>query len=412
MAGSPSRRDVLAASGGLLAGVAAGYVARPYVANESAPEPVPLAWADTEWPFSDYDAAHTRSPPVESAPGGDIAVEWEEPTPRARPPTVVVSNGHVVAGAPDSDDSHVVALDANSGDGEWWTPASGSLETPVAALGDSVFSFGEGGSGLRSQAAATGDLRWRSDSPRQPLCIGGGRLFVVDRRDGGGIVRAVHARTGDDLWSAPTDGRVSDPVAYDDDTDRVFGQMDGRVFAIDPTDGSVVWREDVGGNSFTHGPVVADGRVFRAAFQSGLAALDAADGDVLWREPFDPELAAEDDPEVARWFDVGAAKDDTVVAVERHGDETSEQLAVFDAASGDRQWATSFTGEASVSKPTVVDGSAYACVGGDETQKLVRFDLADGSRTGEWSLPTYGGPPAIADGWVFVPTYDGLLAFR
>jgi len=64
------------------------------------------------------------------------------------------------------------------------------------------------------------------------------------------------------------------------------------------------------------------------------------------------------------------------------------------------------------SKPTVVDGDVFVCVGGDARTELLRLDLADGSTTGSWTLPDHGGGPVVTDGHVLVQTGNELLAFR
>lgn len=209
----PSRRDVLTAGGAALAGFAGGYAARPYLDNDSVPEPVPFAWAATEWPYPDYDPARTRNPPSESAPAGTLREQWRYGLRGHEQPAVVAANGRIVLGTVGPSDGSVVSVDADTGDERWSKLAGDTNGAPVAAAGDQL---------------------WRTD------------------------------------------------------------------------------------------------------------------------------------------YDAGA----------------------------------------SVSLPTIVDGTAYASVGTDRWQRLVAFDLADGTETAAWPLPTYGGAPVVADGWVYVPTYDAAVALQ
>ncbi|MUV60142.1 PQQ-binding-like beta-propeller repeat protein [Halobacterium sp. CBA1126] len=409
---SPSRRDVLAATGGALAGLAGGYVARPYVDADSVPDPAPFAWADTEWPYPDYDPQRSRNPPPESAPDGDLAERWRYPA-SGRRPEVAVANGRAVLSLASSSIPRLASLDAATGDEHWNVPTGGSRETPVAAPGDRVFTKGRGRDVLASRAAATGEALWSTTTTGvgEPF-LGGGRQYVLGVGVDGETVRALNARTGDRLWTAGLPSGHFPAAAYDADADRVVVGTDDEVVCLDAADGSTVWTEERSGNAFVSGPAVAGGRVFHAAFQAGVTALDADSGDVLWDEPFDPELRDAEDPQVARYFVVGAATGSVLLAVEQHGDARPEQLVAFDAASGDRLWRTDFDRETSVSRSTIVDGAAYASVGSEERTELVRFDLADGAATDAWPLPTYGGPPVVADGWVYVPTSEGVVALR
>jgi outer membrane protein assembly factor BamB len=407
---SPSRRDVLAATGGALAGLAGGYVAHPHLDSESPPDPAPLAWADTEWPYPDYDPQRTRNPPPESAPDGDLAEQWRYPA-SGRRPEVAVANGRAVVRLASTSSPRVASLAVDTGDEQWNAATSGSQAAPVAAPGDRVFAQGRERDTFASLAASDGSTLWTAAGKQDQPFLGGGRQYVLDATDGTVRVRAVNARTGQKLWTTQVSGGYFPAAAYVASADRVVVNTDRTTTCLDATDGTTVWHEEVGGNAFAYGPVVAGSRVFRAAFQSGVTALDAASGDVLWQEPFDSELRNAEDPTVARYFALGAATDSTLLAVERHGDDRPEQLVAVDAATGERRWRTEYDEETSVSRPTIVDGTAYASVGSDQRQELVRFDLADGAQMDAWSLPTYGSAPVVADGWVFVPTNDALLAF-
>ncbi len=411
MTRQPSRRDVLAATGGVLAGLAGGYAARPYLDADSVPDPAPFAWADTEWPYPDYDPGRTRNPPPESAPDSALAEQWRYPA-SGRRPEVAVANGRAVLSLASSSIPRLTSLDADTGEEDWNVSTGGSRATPVAAPGDRVFTKGRGRDVLASRAATTGEPLWSTSTTGvgQPF-LGGGRQYVLGVGVDGDQLRALNARTGDRLWTADLPSGHFPAAAYDADADCVVVGTDSEVTCLDGTDGSTVWTEALAGNAFVSGPVVASGRVFHAAFQAGITALDAESGDVLWDEPFDPELQDAEDPRVARYFVVGAADDATLLTVEQHGDGRPEQLVAFDAATGEQRWRTEYDREASVSRPTIVDGTAYASVGTEQRTELVRFHLADGERGNAWSLPTYGGAPVVADGWVFVPTHDALLAF-
>jgi hypothetical protein len=73
-----SRRDLLVGSAGAAVGLAGGVLGPAVVGRIDGRTTdgaafAPLAWAETEWPCSDSDAARTRHRPAGSRPDGDIA---------------------------------------------------------------------------------------------------------------------------------------------------------------------------------------------------------------------------------------------------------------------------------------------------------------------------------------------------
>ncbi len=417
----PSRRDVLCGSAGALAGVTGGLFARPHLgtaadstADESA-DPVPLAWADAEWPYPDYDPARTRHPPASSAPDDALERDWRvalDPV-HSRTP-VVAANGRVFTGAVHDRGTTVRAVSLGTGAPAWERHYDGDDTTrpSLVAAGDGVYyRISDGRFPLGQLGAATGERVWGvADPPLGGWTLGGGRLYYGDRKIG--ALRAYDARTGESLWSTGVDDERLVVRSFHPEY-GVFAASFGTLYALDPADGAVRWTVPVPEHTRS-GPVVTGGRAFVTKWGDGmdLLAFDAATGDRLWRYPLSPTEVERSGRVFRRWYELGAATPETVLIVERHADEAPGALHAVDAATGDRLWRVAPPdGARAFSAPTVVDGDAYVCVGGDDLTALLRLDPADGTRRASRPLPDHGSAPVVTDGRVLVRTGRELLAF-
>lgn len=408
---------MLAAGGGIVAGLAGGYVARPYLDADDAPEPVPLAWAATEWPYPDYDPAHTRNPPPESAPDADLSEDWRTDAIRDDEYTpLVAANSRVFAASWNTRGVTLHALRVHDSGTEWrhrLTTESGYAPA-IRAPGDCVFyrveQYDDGPLGAFS--AASGDQVWGVDNP--PLghwTIGAGRLYYGDRVTG--ELHAYHAQRGDHLWSTTVHDERLVVEAFHPEF-GVFATTRGTLYALDPVDGGVLWSEDVPAH-VRSGPVLAGGRAFVSKWTEGmdLLAFDAETGDDLWQYSLSPTEVEVGEGIARRWYEVDAVADGIVLAREERADPSADRLHAIDAEGGERLWRVAPPeGARQFAPPTVVDGSVYTCVSDDRTE-LLRLDLVDGTVTGSWSLPAspVGRGPVVTDGRVLVQTRGALLAF-
>jgi len=93
-----------------------------------------------------------------------------------------------------------------------------------------------------------------------------------------GIV-ALSSENGKVLWSFSTDSPVISSPAYSNNF--YFGSSNGVVYAVSK-DGREVWRTRLGGSIETT-PAVAFGRVYVGAGDGSLYALNASNGKLLWK---------------------------------------------------------------------------------------------------------------------------------
>ena len=409
---SPSRRDVLAATG-VLAGLGAGY----YVGatHEPTTGPRPLSWADTDWPYPDYDAANTRNPPAASAPSGDdLTVAWrrrlDDVLTRSRP---VVANGNVCVASTDGSTGRLRAFSTADGEEVWRREdhINGYISPlTVVAPGTSLYyrfsTFTDAPLGAVDQS--TGDQVWGAAIPPSGLwMVGGGRVYYWEALNE--ELQTYDARTGDVLWTAnaPEFGLLNTYHAE-------YGLLGGwhrTLRAYDAEDGSERWSAPFE----TRDPrktVIAGGLAVTTkwfwADNDVVAAFDAADGTEVWRYK-----SPEDDGDGS--YGLAAGSDNVVIVVEGVSDAPNG-LSAVEAATGDRRWrVTAPKLGTGLGYPTIVGDSVYVCGvrdGDSRSSELRRFSLDDGTRTGSWPLPDDPDALVVADGQVLVQTETELVAYE
>jgi outer membrane protein assembly factor BamB len=414
---TPSRRDVLAAAGGALAGAAGGYLLRPSGRDGDADSPTlaPLAWADTEWPYPDYDAARTRNPPPTSAPPEDLSETWRvdlQPRTRRAPP--VLANGAVFVASRHQRGATVQALDRADGTRRWRHRYLGdSTDDPeILAPGSGVF-YRVGGDGETPPfgvfSATTGEAVWQQDRP--PIggwTVAGGHIYYADMSSA--TLHAFDPRTGQSLWQTSVDADRLVVESYRGGL--VYATAYGTLYALDGTDGSVEWTARVPKHT-NSGPVLAGGRAVVSKWTEGMdaVALDATTGARQWTYPLSPTTVETDEGMVRRWYEVGAASPSTVLLVERRPDSSAGRLHAVEADTGDRRWRIRPPeGLHGFSKPTLVESDVYVTSGGDRGTKLLRVAAASGAIRETWDVPDGAGPPQVSAGGVFLTGKRELLA--
>jgi outer membrane protein assembly factor BamB len=416
MPDTPSRRDVLAAAGGALAGAAGGYLLRPSGRDGDAGSPTlaPLAWADTEWPYPDYDPERTRNPPAASAPAEDLSESWRvDLQPGAKRGPTLVANGTVVTASGHDRGATVQALDRTDGTRRWRHRylGDGIDEPEILAPGSGVF-YRVGGDGETPPfgmfSATTGEAVWQRDRP--PIggwTVAGGRIYYADMSSA--TLHAFDPRTGQALWQTSVDADRLVVESYRDGL--VYATSYGTLYALDGTDGSVEWTARVPKHT-NSGPVLAGGRAVVSKWTEGMdaVAFEATTGARHWTYPLSPTTVETDDGTVRRWYEVGAASPETVLLVERRADPSPGRLHAVDADTGDRRWRIRPPeGLQAFSKPTLVGSDIYVTAGGDEGTKLLRVAAASGDIRETWDVPDGAGPPQVSAGSVFLASRRELL---
>lgn len=205
-------------------------------------------------------------------------------------------------------------------------------------------------------------------------------------------------------WQTDLDGEVRLGPAILDGTLYV-GAESGVLRALDPADGTELWRFDTGASFFSgtgedHSPILADDTLYAVSGDRGGAhgdnfaayALDAETGAKHWS-------VERDFPSFLSLFGVAGGRA-FVGTSDDFLSDTGETLIALDAETGDEAW-TAETGDAT--GVTVTPDAAHVASWG----RLDAFDAADGTRrwTREIEDPI---DPAVGDGVV----YTGFTAGR
>jgi outer membrane protein assembly factor BamB len=163
------------------------------------------------------------------------------------------------------------------------------------------------------------------------------------------------------------------------DEARVYIPLqDEHIIAIDRRTGETIWMVDIESN---WPPLVSDGVVYIAASDE-LHALDAATGDRKWRVPLGrgPMSA------------LAIANNIIVVLVSPDG------IGAVRASDGDLIWQKSLGGQGGPASMSVDAGRVFVAIG----DRLVRFELADGTMRWDRKLPGMLRSPIGGNGRVFV----------
>jgi outer membrane protein assembly factor BamB len=336
---------------------------------------------------------------------------------------VSLRNALVVRGetlyAPTEDDgpSHIVAMDARTGEVRWRSDVAG--RGYLAADDGGVYFLASGPGGLTELVALdprTGAVRWRygpSEAGRsaaapgrspageplarpfcRPAAIEGGRVAWTS----GAAVHLLDASDGRPIWVRPLagEGLVSAPAA---DGEGLLVASAGAVYRLALETGEVVWRRPLAGVAMPPAPPrlgearplveAGGGRVFVAVRQRNnrdrLVALDPAREAELW---------ALDLPPV---FHLLARSGRLYVR--------GEGVLALDAPSGRRLW----TRQAQGCGPTTVAEPIVYFVDTADRGRLVAAGAHDGRDV--WQVPGVQScePMVLAGGMGFLKSSDGVL---
>jgi outer membrane protein assembly factor BamB len=238
-----------------------------------------------------------------------------------------------------------------------------------------------------------------------PPVVADGRVYAMD---GGIQVGAYAAADGRELWRVELkpDGDLGNAfgggVAFW--KNRLFVSTGyGRVAALDPASGKVIWQVKVDAPVHS-GPTVAAGRVYVVNVENELFALDPANGKQLWTHvglPQTASLLGGASPAVAG---------EVVVAPFSSG-----ELDAFEVGNGRPLWSDNLASARSVDavaaladirgRPVIDSGRVYAA---SHSGRLAAIDLRTGERSWEHEIGTDHGP-WIAGDYVYLLTTDQLL---
>jgi hypothetical protein len=110
----------------------------------------------------------------------------------------------------------------------------------------------------------------------QPV-VAQGKVFVGALH---GVLHALDAETGRDVWTFQAGGAVLHTCAVAD-RNVIFGSADGGIYAVQIASGKLAWRVQTGA-AVWNAPAIDDGLVIVGSRDHKLYALDAATGKIQW----------------------------------------------------------------------------------------------------------------------------------
>jgi outer membrane protein assembly factor BamB len=328
----------------------------------------------------------------------------------------------------------------------WRFEAGRSGISAPALVGDTLFI--SGGSEAGSEAGGSGSViaidfvsgseRWRFPTEHvaaaTPAVVDG----IVYASDTGGVLYALDAETGDQLWRADLEGgwtsapvvanqrvfiavapyQVSLQVAVRNDTvvlgSGLVGLTEGvRLFALDPLTGEQRWQSadalagqpgvvafDTGSgapvwtvamSSLESGPAISGQRVFAgSSLDRAFYALDLASGDEIWQAPIDEDLPLNSSPAIAGG---------SVFVTTQFG-----KIVSLDEATGAERWRASAEHVSLSSSAIVVDEIVYVV---DTAYGVSAISAVDGSVLWSEELELAGQvvvSPIVLHGTLFIGT--------
>ncbi len=125
--------------------------------------------------------------------------------------------------------------------------------------------------------AVAGAVPCEGEVLASPVALGSNLLVA----DGSGVVRAVDP-AGKTIWRYDGGAAVYSTPAVEGN--RVYAvNIDGTAFALDASSGDEIWKTAAASYAVESPVILADGRMFFAAWDRYVYALDAETGNVLWK---------------------------------------------------------------------------------------------------------------------------------
>jgi eukaryotic-like serine/threonine-protein kinase len=327
------------------------------------------------------DASHRGWLPG-APPASAPSVAWHFATGARIVSSPVVADGTVYVG---SDDGHVYALDAASGQLRWAWRTEGPVPSTPAVSDGRVHVLSYDGR-LHTLDAASGAPLWMFRTE-------GERRFEARGLHGSLPRTQTVADPYDVFLSSPA---VAGGVVY-------LGSSDGHLYAMDAASGALRWKQRTA--EVVHAsPAVADGVVVVGSWDGVLHAFDARTGDRRWALATGRDALMHNQ----QGFQSSPAIVDGVVYV---GCRDAHLYAV-DLRTGVERWRVSTGSSWVVSSPAVVDGQVIFAT--SDTSLVQAVDAATGAPRWTRQAKAYVfASPTVAGGLVLVGQLNGeLLALR
>lgn len=344
--------------------------------------------SEDDWPMFHHDAAHTGYT-SSTGPTTTPVVLWKSQTygPVHSSPAIVDGVVYVSAW-------FLHAFNASTGS-EIWNVTGGEMSSPIVI--DGYVYTGTNGSTVynASTGAKIWSTLWRGYTFYTPfLAVDGAYVYTgyYGEAGSGGVMRALNASTGSEIWNYPTEPD-SPPAVYGGYI--YFGTLDG-VCALNAYTGTKLWEYETD-SRVESSPAVSDGIVYVGSSFGNFCALDALTGDEIWSYP----IMARSSPAVVDGRVFVGSLDDNVYAL--------------NASTGDKIWNYT-TGYVVDSSPAVAGGVVYI---GSGDGNLYALNASTGAKMWNFTIQPLldenglsrymFASPAVANGTIYMGSGDGVV---
>ena len=300
-----------------------------------------------------------------------------------------VASGMVFAG---SDDNHIYALDAESGE-LVWSYETGDVIRSTPTESDGVVFAGSNDGYVHALRTETGEVLWTYNTgmPVQytPV-LQDGLVYLGAVSEGHYSVHALDAMSGEPAWIAGVPYPYGAQFAVTVAGGMIYAPgASGELYAMDASTGELAWTF-TGDTGADLPPSVADGSVFLTAVNFAYG-LGEDTGEELWRYSTG-RLPA-------RNFQAVVSEGAYYFSPDRH-------LYALSTETGGYFW--SFEADAMIeTTPVVADGMVFV---GTESGRFHALDVSTGQLVWTWDTPGASiDSPAVVDGVLYAESEDGNL---
>jgi len=340
------------------------------------------------------------------------ALKWRFSTDGPIKSSPVVVDGIVYFG---SNDTHIYAVDAQTGAEVWRVKTADRVTGSAAAVGGVVYIASEDGL-IYALDAANGAIKWKkgfsSGRPAGAPAVAYGVVFVPQGSRGGSEVVLMSAKpvvgldaeTGEPLWAGAGSPQGYAAPALDERT--LYCGLNGSAFsATDLSTGKLLWSKATGHQDRQFYSMAISGNIVYGVgtIAGSVNAFDVKEGTLLWQAFTFPGQVAINNGGTPGFeiFTAPTLAHDRVYVGCNDG-----KLHTFDARTGKRGW-TFQTAAAVQSSPSVAGRVVYF---GSHDGHLYALDAISGALV--WKYRTGGrivSAPWPGDGMIFVGCDDGFL---
>ncbi|KON86577.1 hypothetical protein AF332_06915 [Sporosarcina globispora] len=218
---------------------------------------------------------------------------WKSKTPSPVLGNIFYDNGELVVPS----GRHIVLMDAQTGKIKWSTEVSGlTAGTPTAD--DQAIYFGAGDGKAYALDRSNGQVIWKStilirDTPYKTLIYSpwATKATIVPTKEGTkdlvyvsnvSNTYALNRQTGTIEWTLKGGFLYSAPLILNENTMAVLADEWGKVSAIDPYSGKLLWQTPTKQRIFNASPVNVDGeKVYISGVNGLLTGLDLKNGNII-----------------------------------------------------------------------------------------------------------------------------------